>query len=107
MKQPFTFTAELVPVAYAEALLGLAEKLGVPRDALLAAALPRQGVLGNPNGRLSFLDFNQLASVALAQCREPALGLVLGQRLNVSIYGILGYAVFCPAPASSMPCHSR
>lgn len=97
MKQPLTFSAELVPIAYAEALLGLAEELGVGRDVLLARARVRPEILGNPNGRLSFLDFNQLAGSALQHCQEPALGLVLGQRLNVSTHGILGYAVLSSA----------
>lgn len=54
-------------------------------------------VLDSPNGRLSFLDFNQLTYSAQALCGEPALGLVLGQRLNVSAHGILGYAVLSSA----------
>ncbi|MGH8354952.1 MAG: AraC family transcriptional regulator [Pseudomonas sp.] len=97
MKQPLTFTAELVPVAYAEALLDLAAELGAPRAELFAAARVRPEVLGNPNGRLSFSDFNLLAHAALLHCHEPALGLLLGQRLNVSTHGILGYAVLSSA----------
>lgn len=57
----------------------------------------RPEVLDSPNGRLSFLDFNQLTYSAQALCGEPALGLVLGQRLNVSAHGILGYAVLSSA----------
>ncbi|SFA61759.1 AraC family transcriptional regulator [Metapseudomonas otitidis] len=97
MKQPLTFSAELVPVAYAEALLSLAEELGVTREALFSAARVRPEVLQSPNARLSFVDFNLLATAALVQCNEPALGLVLGQRLNVSTHGILGYAVLSSA----------
>lgn len=97
MKQPLNFTAELVPVAYAEALLALAEELGVPRAALFVAARVRPEVLGSPNGRLSFADFHLLTQAALQRCGEPALGLVLGQRLNVSTHGILGYAVLSSA----------
>lgn len=97
MKQPLTFSAELVPVAYAEALLALAEELGVARETLLAQARVRPEILQSPNGRLSFIDFNLLASAALVLCNEPALGLVLGQRLNVSTHGILGYAVLSSA----------
>ncbi|WP_137888745.1 AraC family transcriptional regulator [Pseudomonas sp. 2FE] len=97
MKQPLNFTAELVPMAYVDALLDLAEELGLPRAELLAAARVKPQVLDNPKGRLSFIDFNLLASVALLRCNEPALGLVLGQRLNVSTHGILGYAVLSSA----------
>ncbi len=97
MKQPLNFTAELVPIAYVDALLNLAEQLGMPQAELLAAARVRPQALDNPNGRLSFIDFNLLASAALLHCNEPALGLVLGQRLNVSTHGILGYAVLSSA----------
>lgn len=97
MKPSLNFTAELIPVAYAAALLDLVEELGVPRAELFAEARVRPEVLGNPQGRLSFLDFNQLTSCALLRCDEPALGLLLGQRLNVSTHGILGYAVLSSA----------
>lgn len=97
MRQAFDFSAELVPVAYAEALLQLAEEYGVARDALCAAARVRPEVLTSPTGRLSFVDFHQLSQSALDRCGDPALGLVLGQRLNVSTHGILGYAVLSSA----------
>lgn len=93
MKPSLNLSAELVPVAYASALLDLVEELGVARERLFAESRVRPEVLGNPQGRLSFGDFNQLASCALRRCDEPALGLLLGQRLNVSTHGILGYAV--------------
>ncbi|MES2820406.1 MAG: AraC family transcriptional regulator [Pseudomonadota bacterium] len=97
MKQPLTFNAELVPVAYGVALLELVESLGLPRDALLASARLKPQVLDSPNGRLSFADFHLLIGSALQRCNEPALGLLLGQRLNVSTHGILGYAVLSSA----------
>ncbi|MGE8496080.1 MAG: AraC family transcriptional regulator [Pseudomonas sp.] len=97
MKTSLNFTAELVPVAYAVALLDLVEELGVPREQLFSGARLRPEILENPQGRLSFLDFNQLTSCALLRCDEPALGLLLGQRLNVSTHGILGYAVLSSA----------
>lgn len=45
MKQPLNFTAELVPVAYAEALLDLVAEYGVSRQALFDAARVRPEVL--------------------------------------------------------------
>ncbi|AYC31773.1 AraC family transcriptional regulator [Pseudomonas cavernae] len=97
MKQPLNFSAELVPLAYVEALLQLAGEWGIARAELLAAARLKPEVLGNPNGRLSFIDFNLLVSAVMLRSDEPALGLVLGQRLNVSTHGILGYAVLSSA----------
>ncbi|HLD66798.1 MAG TPA: AraC family transcriptional regulator [Pseudomonas sp.] len=97
MKQPLNFSAELVPVAYVAALLDQAESLGLPREELFASTRFNPEVLDNPYGRLSFIDFNLLASTVLLRCNEPALGLLLGQRLNVSTHGILGYAVLSSA----------
>ncbi|WP_339487079.1 AraC family transcriptional regulator [Pseudomonas sp. EL_65y_Pfl2_R95] len=97
MKPTLNFNAELVPVAYAEALLELSEELGVSRSQVFAGANVRAQVLDNPQGRLSFFDFNLLALSALRLCDEPALGLLLGRRLNVSTHGILGYAVLSSA----------
>ncbi len=97
MKSSLLFSAELVPVAYVEALLGLAAELGVSRGELFALAAIAPQALDNPSGRMSFVDANLLASAALQHCHEPALGLLLGQRLNVSTHGILGYAVLASA----------
>ncbi|SDH91251.1 AraC-type DNA-binding protein [Pseudomonas benzenivorans] len=97
MKSLLKLTSELVPVAYVSALLDLVEEFDVPRGLLFAEARVRPEVLDNPQGRLSFLDFHQLAGCALQRCAEPALGLLLGQRLNVSTHGILGYAVLSSA----------
>ena len=97
MNPSLDFTAERVPMTYVEALLGLAEELGVPRAQLLDEARVRPELLDNPQGRLAFADYHVLAGCALSRCEEPALGLLLGQRLNLSTHGILGYAVLSSA----------
>lgn len=97
MKRIQNFTAELAPVAYAEALLSLAEACGLARSEVFATARVRPEVLSSPDGRVSYLDFHLLAQAVLERCGEPALGLMLGQRLNVSTHGILGYAVLSSA----------
>ena len=97
MSKPLTLSSELVPVTYAEALLQLAGELGVGREQLLSAAGLRAEQLHSPTGRLSLTDFHQLASAALLRCDEPALGLLLGLRLNASAHGILGYALLSSA----------
>lgn len=97
MTSILNFNAELVPVAYAEALLELLEELDVSREQVYAGANVRPQVLDSPQGRLSFVDFNLLALSALRLSNEPGLGLLLGRRLNVSTHGILGYAVLSSA----------
>lgn len=48
------------------------------------------GELDIPN--LSFQDFLRLMREALALTREPAFGLLLGERLLINSHGVLGYA---------------
>jgi AraC-like DNA-binding protein len=58
---------------------------------LLAAGLtPSQ--LEDPALEVPFETFEKLVSSALAFTREPALGLLVGQRLQMSMHGALGYA---------------
>lgn len=97
MSKSLSLHSELVPITYAEVLLQLAEEFGIPRERLLASAGLRAELLLNPTGRLSLADFHQLAGAALLLCEEPALGLLLGLRLNASAHGILGYALLSSA----------
>ncbi len=97
MSKPLTLSSELVPVTYAEALLELAGEYGVGREQLLGSAGFNAKLLQSPTGRLSFTDFHRLAGSALLLCDEPALGLLLGLRLNASAHGILGYALLSSA----------
>ncbi|WP_394559464.1 AraC family transcriptional regulator [Aquipseudomonas alcaligenes] len=97
MSKPLTLSSELVPITYAETLLQLAGERGIEREQLLGSAGIRPEQLQSPTGRLSFIDFHQLAATALVLCDEPALGLLLGLRLNASAHGILGYALLSSA----------
>lgn len=97
MSNPLTLSSELVPITYAETLLQLAGEFGIERERLLATAGLRPELLHSPTGRLAFTSFHQLASAALLLCDEPALGLLLGLRLNASAHGILGYALLSSA----------
>src|SRR5690606_5552107 len=58
MSKPLTLHSELVPIAYAEALLQLAGEFGVARERLLSSAGLRAELLHNPTGRLSLADFH-------------------------------------------------
>lgn len=97
MRRQLTLDSELVPLTYAEALLAIAAERGVAREQLLAHAGLPPAFLQNASGRLSFTTFYPLANSALLLCEEPALGLLLGQRLNASAHGILGYALLSSA----------
>ena len=48
--------------------------------------------LEDPLQTVSFPAFRQLALDALAMTREPALGLLIGNRLVMNMHGMLGFA---------------
>lgn len=48
--------------------------------------------LEDPSLEVPFETFHKLVSSSLAFTREPALGLLVGQRLQMSMHGALGYA---------------
>ncbi len=52
----------------------------------------RESQLSDPSWTLPLPVFQQLVRDALLLSREPALGLLVGERLGASTHGILGYA---------------
>ncbi len=80
------------PAQYALILIDLAKSQGCDRDALLAGTqLAETGVSGM-GARIRDEDFARLAGNALALTGDPALGLKLGLRLNLSAHAVLGQA---------------
>lgn len=72
--------------AYLEALLEVVRAEGVTGEALLSHARRTR-----PQGDLP--DFTQLCESAMQLTGDPALGIKLGGRLDLTSHGILGYAL--------------
>lgn len=83
----FTLTAY-----YVRHLAAQLAGMGVPVDEWLARCGLDENKLLKPELAVSFSAFRQLVQDALALAREPALGLLVGERLVASAHGILGYA---------------
>lgn len=80
------------PAQYALILIDMAQGQGCDRDLLLAGtSLVRTGISGI-GARISDNDFGTLARNALRLTDDPALGLRLGMRLNLSAHAVLGQA---------------
>lgn len=80
------------PAAYALILIDLALDAGVDRASLLAGCALR-GLDANALGaRVPDDDFRVLVDNALHLTGDPALGLHLGERLNLSAHAVLGQA---------------
>jgi len=80
------------PAQYILILIGMVEEQGHSREALLrGTSLAATGISGI-GARVSENDFAQLVTNAFTLTRDPALGLNLGLRLNLSAHAILGQA---------------
>ncbi len=80
------------PAQYVLILIAMVEEQGCDRDALLAGtSLDSSGIAGI-GARVSDRDFSTLVDNALRLTGDPALGLHLGLRLNLSAHAVLGQA---------------
>jgi AraC-like DNA-binding protein len=82
-----------VPVVYGELILEVAQRHGVDRSALLAAAGVPAKTLEDPNGRLSRLQAAGLVMQALKLSNEPALGYEIGLHSSLTSHGLMGYGL--------------
>jgi AraC-like DNA-binding protein len=87
-------TADLqVPATYVQALAELIRSLGADTADWLAMSGLTQARLEQSDAPVSLPLFAQLAFDAVGITREPALGLLLGDRLHAGSHGIVGFAV--------------
>lgn len=80
------------PAQYALILIDLAESRGCDRESLLAGTSLAGTGMARIGARVSDRDFSVLVTNALRLTGDPALGLNLGMRLNLSAHAVLGQA---------------
>ena len=81
-----------LPVHYVRHIAGQLGGMGVPLGEWLGRSGLTESRLTDPSLEFSFAVFQQLVRDAMELTREPALGLLVGERLVASTHGILGYA---------------
>lgn len=80
------------PAQYILILIDMVEREGCDRQRLLAGTALAETELASIGARINDTDFNQLVLNAQVLTGDPALGLKLGLRLNLSAHAILGQA---------------
>jgi AraC-like DNA-binding protein len=80
------------PAQYALILVDLAQSHGCDRAALLAGTTLSESGIAGMGARIRDEDFARLVNNAITLTGDPALGLKLGLRLNLSAHAILGQA---------------
>ena len=80
------------PAQYILILIDMVESQGCDREQLLAGTSLAQTGISSIGARINDTDFNQLVANAQALTGDPALGLKLGLRLNLSAHALLGQA---------------
>lgn len=80
------------PAQYILILIDMVERQGHPRDKLLKGTSLAQTGISGIGARISEEDFAGLVQNAFELTQDPALGLKLGLRLNLSAHAVLGQA---------------
>ncbi len=80
------------PAQYILILIDMVEQQGCDRKKLLAGTTFANTDIATMGARILDADFNQLVTNAQTLTGEPALGLKLGLRLNLSAHAVLGQA---------------
>lgn len=80
------------PAQYILILIDMVEEQGFARDAVLAGTTLAHSGLQGIGARVSEEDFARLVGNAFALTGDPALGLKLGLRCNLSAHAVLGQA---------------
>lgn len=91
------------PAQYILILIDMVEQQGCDREKLLAGTTFANTGIATIGARILDADFSQLVSNAQALTGDPALGLRLGLRLNLSAHAVLGQAfITCTDLAQAM-----
>lgn len=91
------------PAQYILILLDMVEQRGCDQKKLLAGTTFASTGISTIGARIPDSDFNQLVSNAQTLTGDPALGLKLGLRLNLSAHAVLGQAfITCTDLAQAM-----
>ncbi len=91
------------PAQYILILIDMVERQGCDRKQLLAGTTLAKTGMTSIGARINDADFNQLVANAQTLTGDPALGLKLGLRLNLSAHAVLGQAfITCTDLAQAM-----
>lgn len=82
----------VLPVQYLRQIAELVRAFGVSQEDWLARSQLTLNQINDANFQPGFEVFRQLTEDALLLTDEPALGLLLGERLVINTHGILGFA---------------
>jgi len=85
-------TDDALPLQYVRLIADLLSTMGADVPALLATAGLQAADLQDSQRGLGWAPFERFLKAAVAATQEPALGLLVGERLRINTHGMLGYA---------------
>lgn len=81
-----------LPMQYARQIAELVADMGVNLGEWLSHVELTEAALAEANRVVTFAQFRRLTVEAIKMTREPALGLLVGERLRITSHGMLGFA---------------
>ena len=83
----------LVPANISAIMVKIGQEKGVSESALLENTGINPDAFSDPKALLTYQQIIILTNNLLELCNDPTLGLVLGNRININQFGMLGYAI--------------
>jgi hypothetical protein len=81
-----------LPVQYVRQIGDLLADMDIDLEQWLGGAGLNEAALDDANWNVTFEQFHRLIVEALRITNEPALGLLVGERLRITSHGMLGFA---------------
>lgn len=83
----------LVPANISAIMVKIGQEKGISQDSLLENTEIDPAAFTDPKARLTYQQVIILTNNMLKLCKEPTLGLELGNAININQFGMLGYAI--------------
>lgn len=83
----------LIPASIPAIFLKIGEEKGISQSLLLENTGIEPSIFSDPKALLSYQQIIVLAKNTISLTNNPNLGLVLGSRISINQYGMLGYAI--------------
>jgi AraC-like DNA-binding protein len=80
------------PIQYVRQIADLLADMGIDLEQWLGCAGLNDAVLADANWSVTYEEYQCLISNAIKMSSEPALGLLVGERLRITSHGMLGFA---------------
>lgn len=101
-KRKVTLLEQTLPALYGRIYLSIAAERGADTDLILRQAGLSISKLDNPNGRITYLQMQQLVRTIISMVGDDGIAIEVGIRMPPTTFGNLGQALMCSETLSDV-----